>query len=51
MKHHPAQLGHNLLDSCCIDAYRTWKDRRSAPAYMRGVPTWMWQSAVRCSPY
>jgi hypothetical protein len=50
MKHQAAQLGSNLIDACRIDAYRTWRERRQAPAYMRGVPTWIWQSALHCSP-
>ena len=50
MKHHPVQLGASLLDDCRIDAYRTWRERRFGPAYIRGVPTWIWQSAMDCSP-
>ena len=50
MKHHAVHLGSNLLDECSIDAYRTWRERRFAPAYMRGVPTWIWQSAMHSSP-
>ena len=51
MKHHTAHLGTTLLDSCHIDAYRRWRERRQAPAYIRGVPTWIWQSAIQCGPY
>ena len=50
MKHHAVQLGTTLLDECNIDAYRTWRQRRIAPAYMRGVPTWIWQAAMQSSP-
>jgi len=50
MKHHAVQLGASLVDQCNIDAYRTWRERRFAPAYMRGVPTWIWQSAMHTSP-
>jgi len=38
------------ISRCDIDAYRTWRAGRVAPAYLRGMPTWMWQSALRCSP-
>ena len=34
MKHHAAQLGSNLVNECRIDTYRTWRDRRTAPAYL-----------------
>jgi hypothetical protein len=30
-----------------LDAYRTWQRQRVAPAYLRGLPSWMWQTAVR----
>jgi hypothetical protein len=50
MKHHAVQLGSNLLDECRLDTYRTWREHRTAPAYMRGVPTWIWQSAMHCGP-
>ena len=46
MKHHAVQLGSSLLDECRIDAYRTWRHRRTAPAYMRGVPSGIGASAI-----
>jgi len=37
-----------LIDECNIAAYRSWLDRRVTPAYVRGIPSWVWQSALRC---
>lgn len=36
-----------LIDECNIAAYRSWLDRRVTPAYVRGIPGWVWQSALR----
>lgn len=33
-------------DPCDLVAYRSWMNRSAAPAYMRGVPTWVWQAAM-----
>ncbi|HET9601376.1 MAG TPA: hypothetical protein VFP08_07285 [Acidimicrobiales bacterium] len=38
-----------VIDSCDIDAHAAWQQRRVGPAYMRGMPTWVWQSALRGS--
>jgi hypothetical protein len=36
-----------IIDTCDLAAYRSWTNRRgAAPAYMRGIPTWVWQSAL-----
>lgn len=40
----------SFMSPCDVDAYLAWRNRRVSPAYMRGLPTWMWQSAIRCGP-
>ena len=30
-----------------IDAYHAWRDRRVTPAYLRGLPGWTWQTAMK----
>ena len=35
-----------IIDTCDLAAYRSWTDRRVTPAYMRGMPTWVWKSAL-----
>jgi hypothetical protein len=35
-----------LNDHCDRDAHRAWVHRGAAPAYMRGLPTWVWQAAL-----
>jgi hypothetical protein len=30
-----------------IAAYRKWRGRRIGPAYLRGIPSWMWETAAR----
>ena len=37
---------NSLLSQCNLDAYRSWRHHRVAPAYVRGLPTWVWQSAM-----
>ena len=37
---------NSLLSQCNLDAYKSWQRRRVAPAYVRGLPTWVWQSAM-----
>jgi hypothetical protein len=37
---------NSLLSQCNLDAYDSWRHRRVAPAYVRGLPTWVWQSAM-----
>lgn len=39
-----------LLTSCDIDAHEAWRTRRRGPAYVRGLPSWMWTSALNCGP-
>ena len=34
------------VDGCEQAAYRTWTSRRVAPAYVRGIPSWVWMSAL-----
>jgi len=36
-----------IIDACDVAAYRAWRAQRTTPAYMRGMPTWVWQSAYR----
>ena len=35
-----------IIDACDINAYRAWTTHRVTPAYMRGIPAWVWQSAI-----
>ena len=35
-----------IIDRCDRDAYQAWASRGAAPAYMRGLPTWVWQAAL-----
>jgi hypothetical protein len=30
-----------------IDEYRAWTNRHASPAYMRGIPTWVWRQSTR----
>jgi hypothetical protein len=39
-------MNTTLVDRCDIAAYRSWLDRRVMPAYVRGIPSWVWQSAL-----
>jgi hypothetical protein len=34
-----------IIDACDVAAYRAWTSGRTSPSYMRGLPTWVWQSA------
>ncbi len=36
----------SVLDSSDLAAYRAWRDHRTGPAYVRGLPSWIWQSAL-----
>ena len=42
-------MSTTIIDRCDIEAYRSWTNRRVAPAYMRGIPTWVWETALRRS--
>ena len=35
-----------IIDRCDVAAYRSWTHTRTAPAYVRGIPSWVWQSAL-----
>jgi len=35
-----------IRDKCELVAYQAWTNRGAAPAYMRGLPTWVWQAAL-----
>ena len=35
-----------IIDGCDVAAYRSWTNRRVAPAYMRGIPSWVWAAAL-----
>jgi hypothetical protein len=37
---------NSLLSQCNLDAHKSWQHRRVAPAYVRGLPSWVWQSAM-----
>lgn len=39
-------MNTTLINECNIAAYRSWLDRRVTPAYVRGIPSWVWQSAL-----
>ena len=39
-------MNTTIIDHCDIAAYRAWTNRRVAPAYVRGIPSWVWQSAL-----
>ena len=39
-------MNTTIIDACDIAAHRAWTTRRVTPAYMRGMPTWVWQSAA-----
>jgi hypothetical protein len=39
-------MSTNITDRCDLAAYRSWTNRRVAPAYMRGIPSWVWESAL-----
>jgi hypothetical protein len=35
-----------IIDRCDVAAYQSWTNRRVAPAYFRGIPSWVWVSAL-----
>ena len=39
-------MNTSLTDECDVVAHRSWTNHRTAPAYLRGVPTWVWQAAM-----
>ena len=39
-------MNTTIIDHCDVAAYRSWTNRRAAPAYLRGIPSWVWQSAL-----
>jgi hypothetical protein len=39
-------MNTTIIDGCDLAAYRSWTNRRVAPAYMRGIPSWVWASAL-----
>jgi hypothetical protein len=39
-------MSTTIIDRCSLDAYRSWTNRRAAPAYLRGIPSWVWESAL-----
>jgi hypothetical protein len=43
-------MNTTIIDHCDIAAYRRWTTRRVAPAYVRGLPSWVWESALCQSP-
>jgi hypothetical protein len=39
-------MSTKTTDRCDLAAYRSWTNRRVAPAYVRGIPSWVWESAL-----
>ena len=39
-------MSTTIIDRCDSAAYRSWTNRRVAPAYMRGIPSWVWEAAL-----
>jgi hypothetical protein len=39
-------MSTTIIDRCDLAAYRSWTNRRVAPAYARGIPSWVWQTAL-----
>jgi hypothetical protein len=39
-------MSTTIIDRCDIAAYRSWTNRHVAPAYMRGIPSWVWEAAL-----
>ena len=39
-------MSTTIIDRCDIAAYREWTNRSRGPAYVRGIPAWVWQSAL-----
>jgi hypothetical protein len=39
-------MSTTIIDRCDLAAYRSWTTRRAATAYMRGIPSWVWESAL-----
>ena len=39
-------MNTTIIDRCDLAAYRSWTNRRVAPAYVRGIPSWVWESAL-----
>ena len=39
-------MNTTIIDRGDLAAYRSWTNRRAAPAYMRGIPSWVWESAL-----
>jgi len=37
-------MNTSLTDECDVVAHRSWTKHRTA--YLRGVPTWVWQAAM-----
>ena len=35
-----------LIDACGPPRYWPWTPRRVGPAYVRGIPSWVWESAL-----
>jgi hypothetical protein len=46
-------MNATFIDACNIAAYRSWRHHRVGPAYVRGIPSWVWQSALcrRAAPH
>jgi len=44
-------MNTSIIRCSDIAAYRSWTTRTSGPAYMRGLATWVWKSALAgCQP-
>jgi hypothetical protein len=39
-------MSTTIIDRCDLAAYRSWTRRRVSTAYLRGIPSWVWESAL-----
>jgi hypothetical protein len=45
-EHKEHTMNTTIIDPCDVAAYRSWTNHRVAPAYLRGIPSWVWQAAL-----
>ena len=39
-------MNSTIIERCDVAAYHSWTHQRTDPAYVRGIPSWVWQSAL-----
>ena len=39
-------MSTTIIDRCDLATYRSWTNRRVSTAYLRGIPSWVWESAL-----